>query len=273
MSASPMLPPPMNPTRLPLTLMRPDRSDGTGADRRSRCRPGPWSRPPRSPPRSRRSSPSTARAARACRPSRAGGGTRGATSSARSTSGGMAISPRTRTWESVPIVSSASPTASGAKPPLLASLATFTCSSASTTRPCAAARRSSSCASSRRSRDWMRSNSGSASLTLLVCRWPIRCHGTGRPSSATLALASCTRFSPSAPRPAARAARMRSTSTTFETPMRSTSSGVRPARSAARATRSRTRSRFAAMSSMRDSSTWDRRETPRPAATPGAPPA
>ena len=96
------------------------------------------------------------------------------------------------------MASSAASTASGAKPPLLASLATFTCKSASTTRPCAAARRSNSRASSRRSSEWMRSNSSSASLTLLVCRWPIRCHGTGRPSSAILSLASWTRFSPSA---------------------------------------------------------------------------
>ena len=196
MSASPMLPPPMKPTRLPLTLMRRRPADRAGT-RRSRCRPGPWSRPPRSPPRSRRSCPSTPRAARACRPSRAGAEP-GARLLGALDLGGNDHEPADPHVGEPAIASSASRTTSGAKPPLLASLATFTSSSTSTMRPAPAARRSSSRASSRRSTEWMRSNSASASLTLLVCRWPMRCHGTGRPSSAILALASWTRFSPSA---------------------------------------------------------------------------
>src|SRR2546428_6969802 len=99
-----------------------------------------------------------------------------------------------------------------------------------------------------RSTEWTTSNSSSASRTLFVWRWPTRCQATGRPSSATLPRASCTRFSPRAPSPAARAARMRAASTVLDTPTSSTSSARRPARSAARAMRSRTRSRLVRMS-------------------------
>src|SRR5438309_7526314 len=66
--------------------------------------------------------------------------------------------------------------------------------------------------------------------------------------SATLPRASCTRFSPRAPSPAASAVRMRPTSTVLDTPTSSTSSVRRPDRSAARAMRSRTRSRLVRMS-------------------------
>ena len=54
----------------------------------------------------------------------------------------------------------------------------------------------------------------------------MRCHGTGRPSSAILPRASWTQFSPSAGTPASMARRIRSTSTVFETPISSTSSGA-----------------------------------------------
>ena len=57
--------------------------------------------------------------------------------------------------------------------------------------------------------------------------------------------ASWTRFSPSAGTPAATAARIRSTGTVLETATSSTSSGRRPARSAARVMRSRTAVRLA----------------------------
>ena len=154
----------------------------------------------------------------------------GRESSGRSASGGMAMRPVTCTWLSLPMASSASLTASGAKPPLLASPAMFTCRSASTARPREPARRSSSWASSRRSSEWITSKISRASFTLFVCRWPTRCQAAGRPSSATFVLASCTRFSPSARNPAASAAWIRATSTVFDTPISSTSSGRRPAR-------------------------------------------
>src|SRR5215813_9878352 len=161
-------------------------------------------------------------------------------SSARSTTGGIVISPRTR------------------KPGSAVSASTAV-TNASTGRPRARARRSSSRARSMRSTECTTSKSSSASRTLLVCRCPTRCHAAGRPISATLPRASCTRFSPSAVSPAASAARIRPTSTVFDTPTSSTSSGRRPARSAARAMRSRTRSRFdrmsCCMSSTGDSST------------------
>ena len=98
MSASPMLPPPTNPTRLPLTLMRPDHRAG------------------RARPEDRGADPDHRRAfldrhlevaAHAhrqlaqpvlARPARAGARNQGRESSARSTSGGIAMSPRTRTW-------------------------------------------------------------------------------------------------------------------------------------------------------------------------------
>ncbi len=62
-SASPMLPPPMNPTVRPLIVIAPPGRALAVAPvvRRSPCRPGRWSRLPRSPPRNRRSSPSKAR--------------------------------------------------------------------------------------------------------------------------------------------------------------------------------------------------------------------
>src|SRR5438046_1863814 len=169
-------------------------------------------------------------------------------SSARSTAGGIAISPRSRSPPSFVSASTAVSTASGGQPPFDGSRPTLTCTSASTGRPRARARRSSSRARSMRSTEWTTSNSSSASRTLFVWRWPTRCHATGRPSSATLPRASCTRFSPSAVSPAARAARMRATSTVLDTPTSSTSSARRPARSAARAMRSRTRSRLVRMS-------------------------
>src|SRR4029450_8720325 len=57
----------------------------------------------------------------------------------------------------------APPPASAPAPPLLASPATFTCRSASTTCPRAPARRSSSRASSRRSSEWITSKRSTAS--------------------------------------------------------------------------------------------------------------
>src|SRR5881397_2780222 len=63
------------------------------------------------------------------------------------------------------MASSADGTASGAKPPLLLSPPTFTCTSTATGRPRWRARRSSSVARSRRSSEWTRSNSSSASRT------------------------------------------------------------------------------------------------------------
>src|SRR5438128_1155015 len=169
-------------------------------------------------------------------------------SSARSTVGGVAINPRSRSPPSFVSASTAVSTASGGQPPFDGSRPRLTCTSASTGRPRARARRSSSRARSMRSTEWTTSNSSSASRTLFVWRWPTRCHGTGRPISAILPRASCTRFSPSAGSPAASAARMRPTSTVLDTPTSSTSSARRPARSAARAMRSRTRSRLVRMS-------------------------
>src|SRR2546426_8361084 len=169
-------------------------------------------------------------------------------SSARSTAGGMAIRPRSRSPPRAASACTAVSTASGGQPPLVGSAPMLTCTRASTGRPRARARRSSSRARSIRSTECTTSNSSRASRTLFVWRWPTRCHGTGRPISAILPRASCTRFSPSAGSPAASAARMRPTSTVLDTPTSSTSSARRPARSAARAMRSRTRSRLVRMS-------------------------
>src|SRR5213594_1547367 len=83
MSASPMLPAPTKPTLRPLIVIVPPVASDEGGDpphllvvRRSPCRPGLSSRLPRSPPRSRRSFPSTARKGRVARRAFAARGTR-----------------------------------------------------------------------------------------------------------------------------------------------------------------------------------------------------
>src|SRR5947209_1358664 len=251
MSASPMLPAPTKPTFLPLTLMphlsgrrgtRGGRGPKIAVPTRTMVAPSSTaiSKSPLIPIDSS-GSPWRSASLRSER-------NQPRASSARSTAGGIAISPRSRSPPSFVSASTAVSTASGGQPPFDGSRPTLTCTSASTGRPRARARRSSSRARSMRSTEWTTSNSSSASRTLFVWRWPTRCHATGRPSSATLPRASCTRFSPSAVSPAARAARMRATSTVLDTPTSSTSSARRPARSAARAMRSRTRSRLVRMS-------------------------
>src|SRR5205807_1902600 len=60
--------------------------------------------------------------------------------SASGASGGIAMSPRTRTWPSAATASSSAPSPSGATPPFWPSPATFTCTSASTGRPRPSAR-------------------------------------------------------------------------------------------------------------------------------------
>ncbi len=77
-----------------------------------------------------------------------------------------------------------------------------------------------------------------ASRALLVCSPPIKCNDA--PGSGNFSAASCTRFSPNTVCPAAKAARTASTGLVFDTATSVTSSGFRPARSAALAIRSRT---------------------------------
>ena len=108
------------------------------------------------------------------------------------------------------------------------------------------------------------SKASSARFALFDWSGPTRCH-VAPVTAAALASPSWTRFSPSVVRPAATAARTRSTVTVLLTATRVTPPGSRPARAQASAIRPRTRSRAARSSSIggRDRS-CQRRRRPRP---------
>ena len=85
------------------------------------------------------------------------------------------------------MASSAGRSASARTPPFCGSSPTLTWTSTSTGRPRAAARARQRLAPAAGDRPSGSGRSSSrASLTLLVCRWPIRCHGRGRPSTRDL---------------------------------------------------------------------------------------
>src|SRR6266404_9920349 len=87
----------------------------------------------------------------------------------------------------------------------------------------------------------MTSNASTACRALFDCRWPIKCHRTSPLINATFVIPSCTRFSPRLQAPASTACCTVAESNVLETAMRVISSALRPARSAARAICSRTR--------------------------------
>ena len=99
-------------------------------------------------------------------------------------------------------------------------------------------------ASFKESTESIAANNSAAFAALFDCKWPIMCHSaSSRSRSASALLAnSCTRFSPTSP--AACASRMRSGGCVLVTAMSAISPGLRPARRAADAMRSRTRATF-----------------------------
>ena len=123
-------------------------------------------------------------------PARAARRNHGRASSGSLASGGIAISPRTRTWASAAdrVEQRARPRRAPRRP-CCGSSPTLTSSSASTVRPGARAPAGPAPAPARAGRaSGCSRRAASASLALLVCRWPIRCQGTGRPSPAILSL-------------------------------------------------------------------------------------
>ena len=121
-------------------------------------------------------------------------------------------------------------------------------SSTSCTSPFAAAAPSIRRSSSTESTLWISETRPTTDLTLLRCRWPIKCKGA--PSYAPRAAfssISCTRFSPQASTPAAMASRTRSASLVLLAATSMTSEGSRPARSAAAAMFFFTSATFSAM--------------------------
>ena len=129
----------------------------------------------------------------------------GRTSSGSSTSGMMAIRPRTRMPGRDAHLFRKAGSSSSETPPFWGSLAMLTCTSTSITRWIASARRESSSARASRSRDCTMSTRSMMYLTLLVCKLPIRC--TWKPGFrwSILPISSCTRFSPIVRMPASQA--------------------------------------------------------------------
>ena len=93
----------------------------------------------------------------------------------------------------------------GSNPPFVSSPTTLTCTSASIGRPGRHADLVRGIREPALSSECRRSNRGRA-FTLFRCRCPMRCHRTGTVTASIFGSASCTRFSPTSPRPASHAA-------------------------------------------------------------------
>ncbi|MNW55517.1 hypothetical protein D3C74_331780 [compost metagenome] len=113
----------------------------------------------------------------------------------------------------------------------------FTWRKTFTVIPAASAFLCSSCASDNRSKECIYSNLPITSLTLLVCKCPIKCHVPLSPSAFHLCSASCQRLSAMSSRPASNTAATVFSDTYFVTAITLTSLTSRPLAAQARATR------------------------------------
>ena len=126
-------------------------------------------------------------------------------------------------------IASAVPTrdriSSSEKPCLVSSAPRWSSRRMSMTRPFSTAQREMACRRWNESTDCTSFTYGSTSFSLLVCRWPIKCHSTSGGISGTFAASSWGRFSPKTRCPAAYASISRATGWNLDTATRVTPSG------------------------------------------------